>query len=281
MCISPFLKKIVRMKNTDFQYMKVDCGKCQECLKRKAQQWAFRFNEQMKQCNVYKPLFLTLTYEDKYLAYINDDRPTLVKSDLQGFIKRLRQNERRKGNKLKLIYYGVGEYGGLNERPHYHVLLLNCSDERSITDAWYYGNIHFGTVEPASIAYVLKYAQKKITIINDERFKEFAVMSKKIGISYIENNLNIDYNKKNLKPFLTTEGGIKIPMPRYYKEKIFSKNERNRMNEKAASFYEEKNIKELERLKKKNIDPYKYELEKKRDYILKVEEKIKRSRNKI
>lgn len=228
MCISPFLKKkLIRITNDDFLYDKFPCGKCYECLKLKAKQWAFRFNQEMLIHNIYKPLFITLTYDETQLLWTNNGYATLNKKDLQDFVRRLRYLEKSAGNKLKIIYYGVGEYGHTYERPHYHILLLNVSSDTHIEAAWSQqqvlkGIIHFGATTDASIAYTMKYLQK-ITVDKhnsyDDRQPEFAIMSKRIGENYIKDSQNIKYHQG--KPYIRNPGGHIMAMPRYYRDKLF------------------------------------------------------------
>lgn len=67
--------------------------------------------------------FLSLTYSDEFLPAGN----TLVKRDLQLFMKRLRKE---RGDGVRFI--ACGEYGDTTLRPHYHIILFNVgfSDKR-------------------------------------------------------------------------------------------------------------------------------------------------------
>lgn len=92
----------------------VPCGKCPGCKMEHARQWAMRC---MHEARMHKfNCFVTLTYRNADLPEYGD----LVRRDTQLFFKRLRK---RYG--VGIRYYGCGEYGTLNKRPHYHVLLFN------------------------------------------------------------------------------------------------------------------------------------------------------------
>ena len=115
---------------------------------------------------------------------------TTKKSDLQKFFKRLRKWHGKNTTPLK--YYAVGEYGGQTKRPHYHIVIFNA-DLSHFERAWSIdlkplGQIHIGTITEASIGYTLKYICKDSQIPmhkNDDRQKEFALMSKGLGDNYL------------------------------------------------------------------------------------------------
>lgn len=168
----------------------VPCGKCPPCLKRRASAWSFRLMQEDKICN--SSQFITLTYDTDHVPLTEKGYMDLCKRDLQLYFKRLRKlqsNSLRDGVYSKPIkYYAVGEYGGRTFRPHYHIILFNCSIEL-IQEAWkldgkYLGTVHYGTVSGASVGYCLKYMTKPGRIPlhqNDDRQPEFSLMSKGLG----------------------------------------------------------------------------------------------------
>ena len=105
---------------------------------------------------------------------------TLFKPDLARFFKRVRKNFGQ------FRYYGVGEYGELKGRPHYHVLAFGIEMSlESLRSTWNMGHVHIGDVESASINYCVEYAlksQKSHDLIELRRLPEFAVMSTNPGI---------------------------------------------------------------------------------------------------
>ena len=94
------------------------CGVCEECIAEKANNWVIRNNYEEKAHK--KICFITLTYaKNPYF---------LIKKDLQDFIKRLRRRiEYRKGEKIR--YFACGEYGTLNGRPHFHIIIYGWNDK--------------------------------------------------------------------------------------------------------------------------------------------------------
>lgn len=202
----------------------VPCGKCPDCLKRRISGWSFRLLQEGKRAT--SAVFLTLTYDTQFVPITSTGYMTLNKRDLQLFMKRL-----RKVSVNKLKYYAVGEYGGKTMRPHYHLILFNA-DVTQIQPAWQLGQIHYGSVTGASIGYTLKYMSKpgKVPLHrNDDRAREFSLMSKGIGSNYLTDNM-CAWHKADLdnRMYCNIEGK-KIAMPRYFKDKIYEEHERKRI----------------------------------------------------
>lgn len=248
-CVSPiYIKNTGPALKAGFGF---PCGRCMDCLRRKAQGWAFRFEKEMDYNAVFQPLFLTLTYADEHLVYSNYG-PTLFKPDIQLFMKRLRKHESKR-HKHKLIYYCCGEYGPSTQRPHYHMVILNVSDPSALPSLWGKGNVHIGTATQASVAYTLKYMQKPVVQRKnpaDDRVREFALMSKKIGSSWLEDEATA--KDLELRKYLTTKrldcvklGNVTIALPRYVKERLFTKRQRS-----AIARRHEKRIEEDHQAKK-------------------------------
>lgn len=146
----------------------------------------------------------------------------------------------RKTNELKLRYYAVGEYGTQTMRPHYHAILFNCEDKDKIQKAWSkkdkngkrknIGHIHVGNVTTDSIAYTLKYINKDGKIpqfYGDDRQKEFSLMSKNLGLNYLT-PATIKFHRSRFDDLRVQKGEYKIAMPRYYREKIWTADERKK-----------------------------------------------------
>lgn len=218
MCISP-----VMIKNEDFiefrkfSHHSVPCGKCYECRMNRGAGWAFRLMQEEKQHSFSS--FVTLTYDDSTLPIADCGRSTLVKSDVQKFFKRVRK---RTLNKIK--YYACGEYGPRSFRPHYHAIVFSAGT-KALVESWDYGHVRIDPVNPATIAYVTGYCNKPQIRFSDDRLHEFSLMSKGLGSSYLTPEM-IAYHKANMASYVTLEGGIKKGLPRYYRDKIFSDDEK-------------------------------------------------------
>lgn len=228
MCIAPIAIRD-QTGASIYGYIRVPCGKCFECRRDRAKSWSFRLYQEAKRHD--KQLFVTLTYSDDNLIYAGD-HPTLVKSDLQKFFKRLRWNI--KPNKIK--YYACGEYGGRTRRPHYHAILFGATHEEVLA-AWNGGHVHFGDCSSASIGYVTGYLCKGGLRDYSPCEPEFSVMSKGLGNNYLTPQM-IKYHEQNLATYVTNPGGDIQQIPRYYKERIFTEEDRLMLAARAASMHE-------------------------------------------
>ena len=130
MCLNPkWIYKKGKYQENNYHGMKGEpyeigtyskCGHCQVCINEKCNNWVIRNIYEAKQHE--KICFITLTYAEN--PYI------LVRKDLTDFIKRLRiKLDRTTGEKLRI--YGCGEYGTINNRPHYHLLIYGWTDKNA------------------------------------------------------------------------------------------------------------------------------------------------------
>lgn len=184
---------------------RVPCGRCIACRINRSQEWGTRI---LHEYDYYKKgAFVTFTYNDENVP----KNGSLVKSHLQGLIKRMRNYDMFK-------YYGIGEYGDTWSRPHYHVIFIG--EYNSYKDNWNYGFTYEGDVNWDSINYVTKYVQKKLY---GEKAKEeygdriapFSIMSKGMGLRWLEDNKDQIYLHLGVR-----RQGKTVRAPRYYMKKI-------------------------------------------------------------
>lgn len=209
----------------------VPCRKCPQCLNTRVNQWVFKCKQEDK--TSISSLFVTLTYSDENLIYTDKGYVTLYKKDFQNFMKRL-----RKYYPYTIKYFACGEYGTRYKRPHYHAILFNVylSD---VEKAWSLngqsiGLVHAGFVSGNSVAYVAQYffkggnkVDKDTKLLKDGtlRFPEFQLFSRGIGASYLSKDM-IAWHRSDIKRnFVVMEGGIKMPLPVWFRKRIWSKDE--------------------------------------------------------
>ncbi len=172
----------------------VPCGKCPACLKQRRADWVSRMRLEALDHPV--STFVTLTYNEAHCP------KQLVKSDVQKFLKRLRNVPRDYGfAPFNLRYFACGEYGRRTHRPHYHLILFGVDltspewmpyltgynqgrpryASRVLERIWPYGFNVVGSVTDSSIKYVAKYAAKLFE--KNDPFKEFSLKSIGLGRS--------------------------------------------------------------------------------------------------
>jgi hypothetical protein len=203
----------------------VPCGKCPPCQTRRVSQWSFRLRKQEEISKT--SLFITLTYDTRHVPISPKGFMTLKKRDFQLFMKSLRKYHETRNQNEKISYYAAAEYGSNNYRPHFHAIVFNTSEE-AVAECWKLGTVHCGKVTGASIAYTLKYINKGKLIpahANDDRVPEFSLMSKGIGAHWLTPQIIRKYKNDLRVAYITIDGGIKIAMPRYYKNKIYTEHE--------------------------------------------------------
>lgn len=154
--------------------MVIPCGQCIGCRLERSRVWALRCVHEAKLYD--DNAFITLTYDDSHIP----DLGTLVKSDFQKFMKRLRQDAVRRGDQRKVRLFYCGEYGDRTGRPHYHACLFNFSfpdrvflketpageeifESASLSALWPAGFATVGDVNFKSAAYTARYITGKAT----------------------------------------------------------------------------------------------------------------------
>jgi len=240
------------------------CGRCIFCLSEKRDSWTMRVSlEYQKATSAY---FITLTYDEQHLRKINGI-PTLAKSDLQGFLKRLRwKNEEvmkeywLRRNKTfpspkfkKMTYFAVGEYGDKFRRPHYHIIVFDLFSNtlKYLNELWTYGSIDLKIGKAGSIHYATGYVLKNQNQIENQTEKAILLASQKMGDWYVK--LNNGYHHENLTA-KSKSNGFTIGLPRIYREKIFTKEEREKMKHENLTRKVEEELLWITEKEKKGLD---------------------------
>lgn len=250
MCIAPITMKQHGAINT------FPCGRCLTCLQKKRADWSFRLLQELSVAQ--SAYFITLTYSDENVPRNQYGIPQLNKRDLQLFKKRLRKFN-KKYSEHSIRYYSVGEYGTRTHRPHYHSIMFNLHPKAMVhtLDIWELGNVQIGTVNASSIHYTTKYVINRIQF-NDTLTKPFATMSRRPGIGHIYYERMRTWHREDMRTYVVREGGFKQRLPRYFKDKIFTRFEKQmialQLNQEIDKVY----IDEIERLMNLHHDPCGY-----------------------
>lgn len=257
MCYFPIqLKKQKdQVTNDDFFMQQVPCGKCVECRKLRINSWYVRLKSELTRSK--SAHFITLTYNDESLPYNQFNKPTLHYEDIQLFFKKLRRRqERREPESAKIKYFAVGEYGSKTYRPHYHIIFFNLLDVTDVEKSWEFGHIHAGDVTDASIYYTLKYTTKSIftdTGEDNTRLREKALMSKGLGENFLTPTMK-KYLYDDVTRPIKLEGGAIIPLPRYYRDKLFNPYQIEQRSQQVGNMVEKRLEKRLDPLYKQRIE---------------------------
>lgn len=236
-CISP-----VTLFNVDRLIypmgLTVPCGKCIACKIQKRKEWSIRMLHELNSWD--DACFLTLTYSEEHLPFYPGGAygpvpypwPTLKKSDIQKFFKRLRRDLNNENRNIK--YFACGEYGEKTQRPHYHAIVyglgLSRNDRLQVMENWPFCDWKnsqirkgsFGLVEPDSIQYVAGYINKKFdNVVEYEEYHKygreptFRILSQGIGKEYIYENA-----EQLFQNGFITHRSVPQSIPRYYLDKL-------------------------------------------------------------
>lgn len=135
----------------------VACGRCIPCRINKRREWTHRMVLE-SYCHD-ENVFVTVTYDDDHLPPDGSVSP----DDMRLFLNRLRDHcSRSLGSRFR--FFGVGEYGEVSQRPHYHFIIFGMSvaDLPVFQKAWNKGFVYLGDVTEHSIQYVAGYTLKKM-----------------------------------------------------------------------------------------------------------------------
>lgn len=233
----------------------VPCGKCLPCLARKRDAWVVRLKEELKTSS--SCFFITLTYDDDHvpISYVGDEKiQVLNKRDVQLWLKRLRKMI----EPHKVRYFLTSEYGLKTFRPHYHLLLFNFPKNfdiyETVVKTWKNGFVMVDKITDARIYYVAKYVTSPSLLpdyLLTKRNRPFTLSSRRgaIGCGYLT-DAKVRYHRETLANYVTLRGGVKVALPRYYRDKIFDDDMKAILNEQSEQFRLAKNL-EYERKNEK------------------------------
>lgn len=234
----------------------IGCGRCQECLKQKARDWQARLSEDIKHNTNGK--MITLTFSNTAISRINDQIPqtyqkwnklhqTFEELPLVGYKRdneiatratKLFLERWRKEYKTSIRHWLITELGHKGtENIHLHGIIWTDEPYFIIRSKWAYGHIwpkketeRQTWVNEQTINYSIKYVHK---IDKDHpNYKPIILTSPGIGAGYI-GTYNANKNKFNphgeTNETYTLSSGHKIAMPTYWRNKIYSDEEREKL----------------------------------------------------
>lgn len=212
-------------------YIPVKCGCCIECRKEKQREWRVRLEEELRSNFGY---FTTLTISPEGIKEIEEktglnweENPNEIATKaLRLFLERV-----RKETKKSIKHWCVTELGEKKDRIHLHGIFFGQKSAELIRKHWKYGFVFIGDYcNTRSVNYMSKYMLK--VDIKHPTFKQIVLASAGIGAGYFD-RLAYLWQKQNYKNInvatYTFRNGTKMAMPKYYKNKIFTEKEREKM----------------------------------------------------
>lgn len=211
----------------------VSCGKCVECKKKKAREWQVRLSEEIRHDN--KCQYVTMTWSPEGLSKCIEEVTRIKKISgyeldneiathaMRKFLERVRK-------KIGVSYkhWAITEIGGnYYEGLHLHALIWG--DIEIIKEKWQYGTVWKGDyVNEKTINYITKYVHK--TDLKHKHYNSKILCSKGIGKTYIKRGVNQNkYIPGNTREEYRTRQGIKLAMPTYYRNKIYTDEEKEKL----------------------------------------------------
>lgn len=213
----------------------VGCGKCIECKKQKAREWQARLCEEIKVDKRGK--FMTMTFSDEAFEKLDPNNEMEANEFAAMAVELFRKRWYRKykeGIKHWLITeLGHGKHSEgqrSTERLHLHGFIWTDKTDQEIEERWEYGWVDTGEyVNEESVGYCVKYVSKADPVHKEFNGRIFA--SKGLGKSFMDRgdkSIN-KFDGENTKEYYRTPSGIKIALPMYYRNKIWTEEEREQL----------------------------------------------------
>lgn len=227
----------------------VGCGKCMECSKQKARNWQVRLLEDVRHEKNGK--FITLTFSNEAIKELAEEvriKKKIIINEVKGgyeldneiatlAVRRFLERWRKKYKK-SIRHWLVTELGhNGTENLHMHGIVWTNESLHEVEKYWKYGFVWKGKgdenenyVNEKTVNYLTKYISKQ-----DMQHKEYnpkVLTSAGIGRGYLEriDSKKNKFNEKGeTKETYTTRTGHKIAMPVYWRNKIYSEEEREKL----------------------------------------------------
>lgn len=225
------------VKDERTKYVPVGCGNCIECRKLKSREWQVRLNEEIKD-HKYK-YFVTLTFNERSLQMLTEE---ILKSNLYHkdedneiatlAVRRFLERWRKKYGK-SIRHWLITELGHTGtERIHLHGIMFTKDNIEAldIPYLWNYGIVDLGKyVNEKTVNYIVKYVTKVDN--NHKGYKPKILSSKGIGSNYLNriDSKRNKYNGNETKEYYTTKTGLKLNLPTYYRNKLYTEDEKENL----------------------------------------------------
>lgn len=215
--------------NREDYYVDVPCGRCINCLNSYMTKWRTRLFHEYEYMSTEQrrnSYFITLTFRNDVLYKKDFD----VYKCKYKFIDRLRKSV---GSTPR--YFLITEYGDQTLRLHLHGIIFDCNFPiHELGKYWTYGFVDYEYLTDTRIKYITSYITKySDDVIINPKYIQRVFCSPGLGKKYTEDKDNIRYHHPAdgvLNPILQNSTQHLIAMPRYYRNKIFTDDEREDMS---------------------------------------------------
>lgn len=224
------------------KWVPIGCQKCIECKKKKAREWQARLTEEIKQSKNGK--FITLTFSDEHIAKLYSENTTKssgydLDNDTATLAVRRFLERWRKKYKKSLKHWLTTELGHTGtENIHLHGIIWTDVEnwDTEIKEKWSYGFTWTGDknknyVNEQTVNYIIKYVTK-----TDQLHKEYnpiILTSPGIGNNYTtrehSNATRNAYIPNKTDETYRLNNGAKIGLPIYYRNKIYTEEQREKL----------------------------------------------------
>lgn len=146
---------------------------------------------------------------------------------IRRFLERIRK---KVGHSVR--HWFTTEFGKSTQRLHFHGILFDLPfDRRELFSYWKYGFVDIRPLTHQRISYITKYITKSADDwVVAPKYKQLVFTSPGLGKAYTEDPTNIRYHHQqdSLLP-LMSHGGHTLALPRYYRQKVFTAQELERL----------------------------------------------------
>lgn len=214
-------------KDRRLLYIETKCGQCLECRQQKKREWITRLTEELKHNP--KAWFMTLTISPEEMKKLSEKYNLKEPNEIASKAHRMYLELIRKHTKKAPRHWSITELGEEKGRIHLHGIFWG--DINILKSCWKFGFVFVGTfVNEKTINYITKYMLKQNPY--DIHFKGKVLCSKGIGAGYkdsINAKLINKYNGKDTKEYYLLRNGQKTALPAYYKQKLWTDEEREQL----------------------------------------------------
>lgn len=216
----------------------VGCGRCMECRKQEARKWQIRMLEDIRGNK--NGVMVTLTFSNESIGELVTAIREKKGEEIKGYeldneiatiaVHRFRERW-RKEHKKSIRHWLITELGHKGtENIHLHGIVWTDKGVEQIKKHWQYGHVWCGTyVSEATVNYTIKYVHK--TDVDHKEYKPKVLTSAGIGSGYMKRS-DADKNKfkgGETREYYKTRTGHKMALPVYYRNKIYSDEEREKL----------------------------------------------------